>query len=66
MPRERCIRAAVDRAERTAGLTIDGVYVNVSGGRPGCTGLTAEVKLDQGQVTDAHIASAAELCPFKT
>lgn len=55
---ERTIRAAVDRAERTAGLTVDGVYVNVSGGRPGCSGFTAEVKLDEGQVTDAHIDSA--------
>lgn len=55
---EQSIRAAVDRAERTAGLTIDGVYVNVSGGRPGCAGFTAEVNLDQGQVTEEHIESA--------
>ena len=55
---ERCIRAAVDRAERTAGLTIDGVYVNVSGGRPACSGFKAEVKLHEGQVTDLHIESA--------
>ena len=55
---EQSIRAAVDRAERTAGLTIDGVYVNVSGGRPGCSGFTAEVKLDEGQVTEAHVESA--------
>lgn len=55
---ERCIRAAVDRAEKTAGVTIDGVYVNVSGGRPGYSGFAAEVNLNKGQVTDAHIESA--------
>jgi len=57
---ERSIRAAVDRAERTAGVTIDGVYVNVSGGRPGCIGSTAHVGLGDGQVTPAHIQTALQ------
>lgn len=55
---ERSIRAVVDRAEKTAGITIDGVYVNVSGGRPGYSGYAAEVKLGSGQVTNAHVAAA--------
>ncbi len=33
---ERAIRLAVDAAERMAGVTIESVYVNVSGGRPQC------------------------------
>lgn len=57
---ERAIRAAVDRAERTAGVTIDGVYVNVSGGRPGCDGIAAEIKLDDGKVAPDHIEAALQ------
>lgn len=57
---ERAIRAAVDRAERTAGVTIGGVFVNVSGGRPGCDGFTAEIKLNDGQVADEHIDTALQ------
>ncbi len=58
---ERAIRAAVDRAERSAGLTIGGVYVNVSGGRPSCSNYEAAIKLREGRVGAADLECVVRL-----
>lgn len=50
---ERAIRAAVDAAERMANVTIDAIFVNVSGGRPFCHRNNAEVRL-AGRAINAH------------
>ncbi len=53
---ERAIRLAVDAAERMAGVTIDSVYVNVSGGRPHCKAYRGKVHL-AGREVDAKDVS---------
>ncbi len=43
---EFSIRAAVDAAERMANVTVEHVFVNVSGGRPMCQGYSAKMGLE--------------------
>lgn len=58
---ERAIRAAVDRAERAAGVTVDGVFVNVSGGRPACSNYAAAIRLSDGRVEASDVECVVRL-----
>jgi cell division protein FtsA len=58
---EQAVRAAVDRAERAAGFTIDGVYVNVSGGRPACNNYAAAIRLREGRVAASDLECVVRL-----
>ncbi|MCF6195896.1 MAG: cell division protein FtsA, partial [Emcibacter sp.] len=54
---ETSIRAAVDTAERMAGVTVEDVHMNISGGRPRCTTLRAEIRVEGGGPVGAHHVS---------
>lgn len=62
---ERSIRLAVDAAERMSGKTIESVYVNVSGGRPGCTSYRAGIKTSGHQISGAEISKVNHLAQQK-
>ncbi len=51
---EKAIRMAVDAAERSAGTEIEEVWVNISGGQPRCTTLSAEMDIKGGGPVGAH------------
>ncbi len=51
---ERSVRAAVDHAERMARVTVDGVIVNLSGGRLKTDAFSADVRT-RGQIGDGDI-----------
>ena len=54
---ERAVRRAVDSAERMAGVTLEEVFVNISGGRPLCETLTARMDVPGGGPVDrGHVA----------
>lgn len=55
---ERSIRLAVDAAERMAGVTVDTVYVNISGGRPRCHGYTGVARVGGSEVADQDVQAA--------
>ena len=50
---EQSIRAAVDAAERMAGETVHGIYVNLSGGSPSSHTIAVEVSVAGHQVDNA-------------
>jgi len=52
---ERAIRVAVDQAERMAKTAVSQVYVNVSGGRPRCTGYRASLDTGGAAVDEHHL-----------
>jgi cell division protein FtsA len=52
---EQCIRAAVDAAERMAGVTIEDVHVSVAAGRIKSESFSASVALPSGSVRDDDI-----------
>lgn len=52
---ERSIRLAVDAAERMAGVSIDSVHVNISGGKPRCHSYSGQVRVSDGEVGDRDI-----------
>jgi cell division protein FtsA len=52
---ERAIRVAVDQAERMAKVAVSQVYVNVSGGRPRCTGYSASLETGGAAVDEHHL-----------
>jgi len=54
-PAEESIRAAVDMAERAAGLEIASVAVSFGGGRLGSEGFAASVRLDRARVEQGDI-----------
>lgn len=58
---ERAIRAAVDAAERMADVTVESVFVNVSGGRPACRGFGAELAIHGRAVTSSDMAQVLHL-----
>lgn len=58
---ERAIRAAVDAAERMGDVTVESVFVNVSGGRPACRGFNADLALNGRAVTSADMAEVLQL-----
>lgn len=51
---EIAVRLVVDAAERMAGVSIDQVYLNVSGGRPRCDVVVGEARLGAGREAAAH------------
>ncbi len=54
---EAAVRLAVDAAERMAGVTLEEVMVNISGGRPGCTTLKAMMEIPRGgPVRNRHVS----------
>ena len=56
---ERAVRLAVDAAERTAGVTLEEVMVNISGGRPGCVTLPGETEIaGGGPIRARHVEQA--------
>jgi cell division protein FtsA len=54
---EQVVRAAVDEAERAAGVTLDGVFLGVACGRLDSTTFKGHVELDRGLVRKRHLAS---------
>ena len=54
---EHCIRLAVDKAERTSGVKIDEVWVNLSGGAPHTQTLEASLDIHGGAVQREHLAA---------
>ncbi len=57
---EKAIRLSVDAAERMAGVTIEQIYVNVSGGRPRCQTYRAATKVPSGAVTSHDLHCVVE------
>ncbi|MGI9464417.1 MAG: cell division protein FtsA [Aestuariivirgaceae bacterium] len=58
---EKAIRLSVDAAERMAGVTIDQIYVNVSGGRPQCRTYRAATQVPTGAVSSHDLHCAVEM-----
>ncbi len=56
---ERAMRTAIDQAERMAGRTISGVYVNMSGGRTLSVHVSGEVTMGRHAVDEAAKRRAA-------
>ncbi len=54
---EKAVRLAMDAAERMAGVTVEDVHMNISGGRPRCTTLHAEIRVEGGGPVAAHHVS---------
>ncbi len=53
---EQAIRLAVDAAEKMAGVTIDSVIVNISGGRLASEGFSARINVGEGdEISEADI-----------
>jgi cell division protein FtsA len=64
---ERAIRSAVAKAQKMAGLRVDHVMVSLAGGRPRSYGLTGEVEVERGEVTERDIGrvlASCEVPPF--
>jgi cell division protein FtsA len=58
---EAAVRRAVDAAERMAGVTLEEVMVNISGGRPGCDTLSAEMQVPGGgPVKPRHVSQLVQ------
>jgi cell division protein FtsA len=59
---ERAIRSAVAKAQKMAALRVDHVMVSFSGGRPKSYGLTGEVEVERGEVTERDIGRVLASC----
>jgi len=59
---ERAIRSAVAKAQKMAGLRVDHVMVSLAGGRPRSYGLSGEVEVEQGEVTERDIGRVLASC----
>jgi len=59
---ERAIRSAVAKAQKMAELRVDHVMVSLAGGRPRSYGLTGEVEVEQGEVTERDIGRVLANC----
>lgn len=59
---ERSIRSAVQKAQKMAGLRVDHVIVAFAGGRPRSYGLSGEVEVEQGEVTERDIGRVLASC----
>ncbi|MHA1128820.1 MAG: cell division protein FtsA, partial [Alphaproteobacteria bacterium] len=59
---ERAIRTAVQRAQKMAGVRVDDVIVSFSGGRPRSYGLSGEINVENGEVTERDIGYAMAAC----
>jgi len=54
---EHCIRMAVDKAERTSGVQVEEVWVNLSGGNPHTQTLEATIDINGKAVKREHLAA---------
>ena len=59
---ERAVRAAVQKAQKMAGLRVDHVIVSFAGGRPRSYGLTGAAEVEQGEVTERDIGRVLASC----
>lgn len=59
---EGAIRRAVDAAERMAGVEVEGIIVNVSGGRIGSQSFNATVSVANRAVSESDIHRVLEAC----
>ncbi|MHA1128530.1 MAG: cell division protein FtsA, partial [Alphaproteobacteria bacterium] len=59
---EGAIRTAVQRAQKMAGLRVDDVIVSFAGGRPRSYGLSGEVTVENGEVSEHDIGYAMAAC----
>ncbi|MGF7161357.1 cell division protein FtsA [Rhodoligotrophos appendicifer] len=58
---EIAIRLVVDAAERMSGVSVDQVYVNVSGGRPRCESFTGETRIGGREVAAHDVERAIQV-----
>jgi len=59
---ERAIRTAVRQAQKMSGLRVDDVIVTFAGGRPRSYGLSGEVGVENGEVSERDIGHAMFAC----
>lgn len=59
---ERCVRHAVQGAQKQAGVRVDHVIATLSGARPSSYGLAGEITLRSGKVTEADIGAVLAAC----
>ncbi len=60
---EKAIRSAVAKAQKMAELRVDHVIVSLAGGRPRSYGLSGEVEVEQGEVSERDIGRVLASCP---
>ena len=63
---EHAIRLAVDAAERMAGVQVEGVIVNATGGRLASHLYDAQVQIVGGSVSDGDVHRVLEACVLRT
>ena len=59
---ERAIRTAVQGAQKMAGIRVDHVIACFSGGAPRSYGLTGEVRVENGEVSDTDVGHVLAAC----
>ena len=59
---ERCVRHAIQGAQKQAGVRVDHVIATLSGARPASYGLAGEVPLRAGKVTEEDVGAALAAC----
>ena len=59
---ERCVRHAVQGAQKQAGVRVDHVIATISGARPSSYGLAGEIPLRSGKVTEEDVAAVLASC----
>ena len=60
---EKAIRSAVAKAQKMAGLRVDHVIVSMAGGRPRSYGLSGEVEVERGEVSERDVGRVLANCP---
>ncbi len=63
---EKSIRMAVDAAERMAGVQVESVIVNISGGRLGSTLYGAKIRVGGNSVSDSDVHMVLEAASSRT
>lgn len=63
---EAAIRRAVDAAERMAGVQVESVIVNITGGRIGSQHYQASVRIGERAVSEADVHRVLEACAART
>ncbi len=59
---ERAIRTAVQQAQKMAELRVDHVIISFAGGRPRSYGLTGEIRVENGEVTELDVGAVLAAC----
>lgn len=59
---ERCVRHAIQGAQKQAGVRVDHVIATISGGRPASYGLAGEIDLRSGKVGEEDIGAVLAAC----